>query len=172
MSSERIGRSRRRSANSRGGIALKMIMTLERFTEILETCGAQAERWPAEERMAAENFLVNEADAQRLHGEYLQVESYLNGLPVPPLPGFEQRLLKSLRSMTQDSFLDRALEWLLPHSDRILGWVWRPALLACLPIVCGIYLANFYSFGVMETPNPLHEELYLLALNDYAEIAE
>jgi len=159
-------------AKSRGGIEHKMIMTLERLTEIIETCGAQPEFWPAEERVAAELYLAKQADAQRLHSEYLQVESYLNSIPVPPMPGFEQRLLKNLRRITQDTILDRVLEWLLPHSDRILGWVWRPALLACVPIVCGIYLANFYSFGVLETPNPLHEELYLLALNDYAEIAE
>ena len=68
--------------------------------------------------------------------------------------------------------LDQALDWLLPRSDRLLAWIWRPALVACLPLVCGIYMANFFSFGITGPELAWEEELSLLALNDYAEIAE
>lgn len=149
-----------------------MNMTPERFAQIVETCGCQPERWPAQDRVAAEAWLRENSQAQALWAEFAQLEALLDALPVPAMPGLEQRVLRRAASLTRDSLLDRALDWLLPRSDRLLAWVWRPALVACLPLVCGIYMANFFSFGIPGHELALEEELSLLALNDYAEIAE
>jgi len=149
-----------------------MNMTPERFAQIVETCGSQPERWPAEERLAAEAYRRENPQAQAMSAQFAHLETLLDALPVPAMPGLEQRVLRNVVSLTRDSLLDKALDWLLPHSDRLLAWVWRPALVACLPLVCGIYMANFFSFGITGTEHIWEEELSLLSLNDYAEIAE
>lgn len=149
-----------------------MNMTPERFAQIVETCGSRPERWPAQERMDAEAYSHQNAQAQELCAQYARLETLLDGLSVPAMPGLEQRVLRRAASLTRDSLFDRALDWLLPRSDRLLAWIWRPALVACLPLVCGIYMANFFSFGIAAPEVAWEEELSLLALNDYAEIAE
>jgi hypothetical protein len=149
-----------------------MNMTPERFAQLVEIHGSRPERWPADERMAAEAFRHANHQAQALGDEYARLESLLDALPVPAMPGLEQRVLRRAASLTRDSLLDRALDWLVPHSDRLLAWIWRPALVACLPLICGIYMANFFSFGITGQELAWEEELSLLALNDYAEIAE
>jgi len=149
-----------------------MNMTPERFAQIVETCGSQPERWPAEERLAAEAHCRESPQAQAMRAQFAQLDALLDALPVPAMPGLEQRVLRNVASLTRDSLLDQTLDWLLPHSDRLLAWVWRPTLVACLPLVCGIYMANFFSFGITGTEHTWEEELALLSLNDYAEIAE
>jgi hypothetical protein len=66
------------------------------------------------------------------------------------------------------------LDWLIPRQSRGMAWAWRPALVACLPLICGIYMANFYSFGIEldSADNSWQEELYLISMNDYAELTE
>lgn len=149
-----------------------MNMTPDRFAQIVETFGSQPGRWPAEERVAAEACWHDSPQAQALLEEQARLEALLDALPVPAMPGLEQRVLRRAASLARDNLLDRALDWLLPHSDRLLAWIWRPALVACLPLVCGIYMANFFSFGITGPELAWEEELSLLALNDYAEIAE
>lgn len=149
-----------------------MNMTPERFAQIVDTCGSQPGRWPAEERMAALAHCRESAQARDLCAQYERLEALLDELPVPALPGLEHRVLRRAASVTRDSLFDRALDWLLPRSDRLLAWIWRPALVACLPLVCGIYMANFFSFGITGPELAWEEELSLLAMNDYAEIAE
>ena len=149
-----------------------MNMTPERFAQLVEIHGSRPERWPADERMAAEAFRLADHQAQALGDEYARLESLLDALPVPAMPGLEQRVLQRAANLTRDSLLDRALDWLVPHSDRLLAWIWRPALVACLPLICGIFMANFFSFGIPGQELAWEEELSLLALNDYAEIAE
>lgn len=149
-----------------------MNMTPERFAQIVEAYGSQPARWPEEERTAAVSHLSASIQAQTLSADYATLECLLDELPVAPMPWLEQRVLRQAASLTRDSLLDQALDWLLPRSGRLLGWIWRPALVAALPVVFGIYMANFFSFGINGTEHSWEEELYLLSLNDYAEIAE
>jgi len=149
-----------------------MNMTPERFAQLVETHGSQPARWPEQERQAAEAWQRDNPAAQTLCREYAHLESLLDALPTPVLPGLEQRVLQRAASLASDSLLDQAMDWLLPRGDRLLAWIWRPALVACLPLVCGIYMANFFSFGISGPEVAWEEELALLALNDYAEIAE
>jgi hypothetical protein len=149
-----------------------MNMTPERFAQLVETYGSQPARWPAQERQAAEAWQRENAAAQALCQDYAQLEALLDTLPTPVLSGLEQRVLRRCAALASDSLLDQALDWLLPRGDRLLAWIWRPALVACLPLVCGIYMANYFSFGISGPEVAWEEELALLALNDYAEIAE
>lgn len=70
---------------------------------------------------------------------------------------------------------DRLLEWLVPLQARTAAVFWRPAALACVPLVLGmavgnqldifsdVYTTDFYSVDMEET------ELELISLADYSE---
>ena len=150
----------------------QMNMTAQRFEQIVTAYGSEAARWPAQEREAALHFLKESPAAQSLVEGYRELDALLDAMPVPALAQMEQRVIRSLREKTRDSFLDKVLDWLIPRQQRGMAWAWRPALVACLPLVCGIYMANFYSFGIDSVENSWQEELYLISMNDYAEISE
>lgn len=149
-----------------------MKITPERFATIIEIHGSQPEHWPVEERAEARAFLAQNSHAQTLLAEYRSLDAWLDQYQIPALPALETHVLSQARSVSTGNALDHLMDWLLPHSGRVLAWVWRPAMVACLPLVCGIYLADYYSFGIEGTQNSWEEELYLLSLNDYAETLE
>ena len=51
-----------------------MNMTPERFAQLVEIHGSRPERWPADERMAAEAFRLADHQAQALGDEYARLE--------------------------------------------------------------------------------------------------
>ena len=149
-----------------------MKITPERFATIIETCGSQPERWPADERAAITDHLAHDRHAQTLLADYRELDVLLDEYRVAALPGLEAHVLSQVRNTAAGNAFDRLMDWLLPHSGRLLAWVWRPAMVACLPLVCGIFLADYFSFGIDGTQNSWEEELYMLSLNDYAETLE
>lgn len=154
-----------------------MNMTAQRFKQIVTAYGSEPVRWPAREREAALHYLAQNAAAQMIVEEYRELNHLLDAVQVPALAQMERRVIRSLQEATRDGFPDKILDWLLPRQNRGMAWAWRPALAACLPLICGIYMANFYSFGinsfgVESTENSWQEELYLISMNDYAEITE
>lgn len=148
-----------------------MNMTAQRFEQIVTAYGSEAMRWPATEREAALDYLKRSCAAQSLVEEYRELNRLLDAVQVPALAQMERRVMRSLQQASRASVLDKVLDWLLPAQGR---GAWRPALVACLPLICGIYMANFYSFGVEleSTENSWQDELYLISMNDYAEIIE
>ncbi|OGT74876.1 MAG: hypothetical protein A3H44_15280 [Gammaproteobacteria bacterium RIFCSPLOWO2_02_FULL_57_10] len=149
-----------------------MKITPERFATIVEVYGSQPEHWPVEERAEASAFLAQNPSAQALVAEYQSLDAWLDQYRVPALPALEAHVLSQARNVSTGNAFDRLMDWLLPHSGRVLAWVWRPAMVACLPLICGIYLADYFSFGIESPQNSWEEELYLLSLNDYAETLE
>ena len=149
-----------------------MNMTAQRFEQIVTAYGSESKRWPTSEREPALHYLAQNPNAQRLVEEYSELNLLLDAVQVPALTQMEQRVIRSLQEATRDSVLDKVLDWLLPRQQRGMAWAWRPALVACLPLVCGIYMANFFSFGIDSVENSWQEELYLISMNDYAEITE
>ena len=154
-----------------------MKMTAQRFEQIVTAYGSEPSRWPELEREAAQYYLANNSTAQTLVDEYRELCQLLDAVQVPELTQMERRVIRTLQEATRDSALDKILDWLLPRQQRGMAWAWRPALVACLPLICGIYMANFYTFGVDSfstdsAENSWQEELYLISMNDYAEIPE
>ena len=50
--------------------------------------------------------------------------------------------------------------------------MWKPVAAACLPLVFGIILGNFYSFGVTFESDEIEyweDELSMLSFNNYSE---
>jgi len=159
----------------RGNITMNM--TAQRFEQIVTAYGSESMRWPATEREAALHYLAEHSEAQALAEEYRELNHLLDAVQVPSLAQMERRVIRSLQEATRDSLLDKVLDWLLPRQSRGMAWAWRPALVACLPLICGVYMANFYSFGIESfgiesVENSWQEELYLISMNDYAEISE
>lgn len=149
-----------------------MIITPERFKTLIEAYGTQAQRWPEDERQLAIAYLQLNPSAQRLVKEYQELDRLLDHHNIPSLTLIEKRVLSNTHRLVRETVVDRLLNWLVPHSERILGWIWRPALAAAFPLVFGIFLSNYYSFGIEQSGHSLEEELYMLSLNDYAEIQQ
>lgn len=152
-----------------------MNMTAQRFEQIVTAYGSESARWPASEREDALHYLAAHPASQTLVEEYRELNGLLDAVQVPALAQMERRVLRALQEASRDSLLDKVLDWLIPRQG--LGMAWRPALVACLPLVCGIYMANFYSFGidsfsVESAESSWQEELYLISMNDYTEIPE
>ncbi len=145
---------------------------LERFEQLMAIHGSDIDRWPTDEQLPARQLLSESVAAQSLHNDQQTLDTMLDAIPVPPMAAMQRRIVRNLAAATRSSLLDRVLEWIVPRGGNVSSWAWRPALVACLPLMCGIYMANFYSFGIESTENSWQEELYLISMNDYAEISE
>ncbi|MGJ8688112.1 MAG: hypothetical protein ACSHXZ_01205 [Gammaproteobacteria bacterium] len=146
--------------------------TLESFERLIATHGSDLDRWPEGERQSAQQLLTHSAEAKALFAEQQAVDALLDAIPVPSMTVMEKRIMRNLATASRSSLLDRVLDWIMPRGGYMPTLAWRPALLACLPLICGIYMADFYSFGIDTTENSWQEELYLISMNDYAEIPE
>lgn len=145
---------------------------LEHFEQLMAIHGSDIDRWPKDEQIPAQRLLLESVAAKALLDEQRAVDTLLDAIPLPSMTAMENRIVRNLATATRSSLLDRILDWIVPRGGRVSTWAWRPALIACLPLVCGIYMANFYSFGIDSTENSWQEELYLISMNDYAEITE
>ena len=146
-------------------------MTLEEFGKIIESYGSSSERWPVDMRKECENFIADNSEARELVNRQLELEMLMDQIAVPEFPGLEARVLDQQLPSRKLAPLDQFLEWLLP-ADKSGKQFWRPAMVACLPLIFGIIIGNFYNFGVGlqgESFEYWDDELYILSLNDYTE---
>jgi len=146
-------------------------MTLEEFTKIIENYGSSSERWPVGLREECENFIANNSEARELNDRQQELEMLMNQIAVPEFPGLEAKVLNQQLPPRKLALLDPFLEWLLP-AGKPGKLFWRPAMIACLPLIFGIVIGNFYNFGVGlqgESFEYWDDELYILSLNDYTE---
>lgn len=146
-------------------------MNLEEFTNIIDLHGSESAKWPQRLRAECEAFVANNVEARSLINQQWAVEEIMDKAAVPEFPGLESRILNQPLPERGKSPLDRLVEWLLP--SHISGQnVWRPAFAACLPLVFGIVLANYFSFGVGVENDDFQywgDELAMLSLTDYSE---
>ncbi len=145
-------------------------MTLDEFTHILEVYGSDAEQWPGAQREACLHFTKVNAQAKAMLASYQQLDANLNAIAPPSFPGLEQRVLSQSLPSRQSGFLDSIISWLLPATD---SWsnLWRPLTAACLPLVFGIVVGNFYSFGITIEDDGFQywdDELLMLSFNEYS----
>ncbi|MGV8918910.1 MAG: hypothetical protein ACOH2R_14110 [Pseudomonas sp.] len=91
-------------------------MTPERFAYLADAYGADLQRWPAAERVAALALLVSDDVSAR---DTLQQASWLDTMldshqAVAPPPGLAQRIAVSGMPATSTSFWARYIGWLSP----------------------------------------------------------
>jgi len=106
-----------------------------RFTAIIESYGANPDRWPADERDAAMAFSGTHADAAALLNEAAELDQFLDGfkLPEAAMPRIRIRGHRG-----RPDIIEQFLNWLTPSIDDLAGTLWRPAVVACLPLLLGI----------------------------------
>ncbi|GIT20458.1 MAG: hypothetical protein CM1200mP40_01400 [Gammaproteobacteria bacterium] len=127
--------------------------------------------WPEDLREDLEAFLAKNESARSLLSEYSQLEQSLDKIAVPDFPGLETRVLNQALSPRQQSLFVSLISWLLP-TENFGANLWRPALAACLPLVFGIVLGNYYSFGISSEVDEFdywEDELAMIALTDISE---
>lgn len=146
-------------------------MKLGNFSQVIEIYGADSAMWPEDLREDLEAFLAKNESARSLLSEYSQLEQSLDKIAVPDFPGLETRVLNQSLSPRQQSLFVSLISWLLP-TENFGANLWRPALAACLPLVFGIVLGNYYSFGISSEVDEFdywEDELAMIALTDISE---
>lgn len=146
-------------------------MTLEEFTKIIDLHGTESARWPKSVRTECELFVANNVEARALLNQQWAIEDLMEQIEVPNFPGLESRILNQTLPEREESLFDRLIAWLLPPS---MGGqnLWRPAVAACLPLVFGVVLANYFSFGVgidVDDFQYWDDELVMLSFTDIDE---
>lgn len=146
-------------------------MTLEEFTRIVDLYGSESARWPKRLRAECESFLANNIEARTLLNQQWQVDDIMAQLEAPSFPGLEARVLNQPLPERNRSFFEEMVSWLMP-SESFGKQVWRPAIAACIPLVFGIVLGNYFSFGIAIEDDGFQywgDELAMLSLTDYTE---
>ncbi len=147
-------------------------MTLEEFTKIIDQYGAESDRWPKSLRTECNTFLANNSDARLLVNSQWQLDELMNQLQVPSFTNLESRVLNQSLPERSEGIFESLLNWLVPKND-FGKQIWRPVFAACLPLVFGVVLGNFFSFGVGIEDDGFQywdDELVMLSLTDYTEI--
>ncbi len=144
-------------------------MTLEDFKQTIESLGTDPAHWPIDTRVQCEMLLESNSDARLLLNEQCELDLLLQKIEAPVFLGLETRILNQNLPPRQQSVIDNIVDWLVPAQ---LGTqLWRPAIAACLPLVFGVLVGNFFSFGVTEQELALEywdDELALLSFNDFS----
>ena len=149
-------------------------MNLERFTLIVESYGADSQQWPGDERVEALEFSRTSSDAMSLLDQAAELDQHLALFELPNselsvrriekgiLSAFKQESLK--QGTLKQGTLEGLLNWVLPDFDDLAHTLWRPTLVACMPLLLGV------AIGLMLTNNTYElssdEELSLLAFTD------
>jgi len=146
-------------------------MNLERFTTIVESYGADFQQWPEDERVDALKFSRTSTDAMFLLDQAEELDRHLALFELPDselsvqrievgiLSAFEQETLKQ-------GALERLVGWVLPDFDNLAHTLWRPALVACMPLLLGIAIGLTLANNTYQLSSD--EELSLLAFTDTA----
>lgn len=114
-------------------------MNIQRLSEILEAYGGDSQRWPEAETAAALELCAKEPEARRMMEDALALDVMLDRYDVPIVSS--TALIHKIESEIQlpRNMIDQFIEWLLPDRGSIPSLV-RPALIACLPVMLGIWI--------------------------------
>ena len=77
------------------------MMGLDRFRELMEAYGADPQRWPGNERGAAEALLVQNADAVALHRRAASLDALLNEATLPAAAFDAERMIAAVTGQPQ-----------------------------------------------------------------------
>jgi hypothetical protein len=131
------------------------------FDHLLACYGADFGDWPGEQRGIAKRALESNPEWQARFLESRALDDALDEytLESPHLAALEQRILAE--TVHKQSILDRFIQWLIPGEALWRPAVWRPALVACLPIIVGVSIGLNINIDEQYT---LEEELSLTGL--------
>jgi hypothetical protein len=144
-------------------------MNLERFTLIVESYGADSQQWPGDERVEALEFSRTSTDAMSLLDQAAELDQHLALFELPnselSVQRIEMGILSALKQGTlEQGTLERLLDWVLPDFDDLAHTLWRPTLVACMPLLLGVAIGLTLTNNTYELSSD--EELSLLAFTD------
>ncbi len=123
-------------------------MNNELFQHYATSYGSDINRWPQDVRQKAHQCLQGNPSLANVLIEESHLDESLNAYQTPPdiLADLEQTILA--KTVSNPGLLDSLLAWLAPQNS-----LFRPAVVACLPLLLGMIVGNSYEL----------EEQYLLA---------
>ena len=137
-------------------------MNLERFTLIVESYGADSQQWPRNERAEALEFSSTSIDAVSLLDQERELDQHLALFEFPNSERSVRRVKMGISSALKPSRLEQLLNWVLPDFDDLTRTLWRPTLVATMPLLLGVVIGLTLSDDTYEL-SP-EEELSVLAL--------
>ncbi len=144
----------------------KMMITIERFSQLLDAYGGDAKRWPLEERAAALKLLEVSSKARHLQQSALTLDNLLNRIPISsPTAALRNRIIAKIHNSTKQSkdAWQWLVEWLLGTTT--LEHILRPAFALALPLLLGITIGlNLTALPEIDEQQWVEEEINLLAL--------
>lgn len=144
-------------------------MNRQDFIRLIEEQGSDPKNWPAGLRKQIDLLLAKDPQAAGALAEYQELNSLLLNIPAPDFSQLTSQIANQELPEQDVSALDALMNWLFPAAGP--GLVWRPALLACLPLVFGVVMSNYFTFGVGtdQLQQNWIDELAMLSLSDYSE---
>jgi hypothetical protein len=144
----------------------KSRMNLERFSQLMETYGGEAKRWPLVERSLAQRLLAESAEARRLQQSALRLDHLLAQVPItPPTLALQQRILNQIHPQVeplQDAW-QCFMHWLFGTTFR--EHLLRPTFALIIPLILGIFLGLSLVSVPVDENLLIAEEMNLLALS-------
>ena len=143
-------------------------MNIKQLTLIFEVYGSKPEGWPVDKVKEIYDLLETNSDAISLKKEFDEMDQTLNELYLPNFDNLTQQILDRQLPQRNSNLATDLLNWIWPaHSS--IRLFWRPISAAALPLLFGIFLGNYFSFGInYESSDSEYwaEELTILALID------
>ena len=136
-------------------------MNLERFTLIVESYGADSQQWPRNERAEALEFSSTSIDAVSLLDQERELDQHLALFEFPNSERSVLRIKMGIFSALKLRRLEQLLNWVLPDFDDLTRTLWRPTLVATMPLLLGVVIGLTLSNDNYEL-SP-EEELSVLA---------
>jgi hypothetical protein len=146
-------------------------MNEARARQLIDAYGADPARWPDDERVAAEalcealsDLATYRADAARMDQRLDDASVMATLTPEGVLAALAPELIVGTAPPTTDGALERLLNWLFPSEKTAL---WRPAIVACAPLVAGVALG----IGLGDDPSAdlssMEQQLFAYSAEDY-----
>ena len=143
-------------------------MNIKQLTLIFEVYGSKPEGWPVDKVKEIYDLLETNSDAISLKKEFDEMDQTLNELYLPDVDRLTQQILDRQLPQRNSNLATDLLNWIWP-AHRSIWYFWRPISAAALPLLFGIFLGNYFSFGInYESSDSEYwaEELTILALID------
>ncbi len=141
----------------------KTMITIERFSQLLDAYGGDAKRWPLEERAAAFKLLEVSSEARRLQQSALTLDNLLDRIQISsPTMVLRNRIIAKIHNSTKQSkdAWQWLVEWLLGTTP--LEHILRPAFALTIPFLLGITIGlNLTPLPEIDKQQWVEEEIHL-----------
>lgn len=149
-------------------------MNIQKFRKLLGAYGTNSEVWPSADKETALRFLDVDPEAKSVVAEFRRLDEILNADVVTESSTLKMNILKQIQSSnitgsdstssdTDTDLIARIWNWLAPQSNGALV-IWRPAMVASIPLLAGIYLGTMMDTNNDENLLEWEEDIYVMGL--------